>query len=216
MKNAGKEPPRPLLRDIPPAGWYPIDALNGELKDASIAIQDKTQTPMAICAQSVLGAATLVVQAHADVILPTGQRRPISNYFVTVAESGERKSSCDTEALRPVRKREEKLRGKRDAAWLPYRNAKEAWEVSRKQAVARTNRSPAQKQDALDALGPEPVAPLGEVAELVVGRESGREKDHVPRGGISRGGLERPLEIRELGAGAGPYVALSRFEAPAR
>ena len=59
------------------------------------AIQDKVQAPIAICAQSVLAAATLAVQGRADVQLPTGQSRPISGYFITVAGSGERKTSAD-------------------------------------------------------------------------------------------------------------------------
>jgi hypothetical protein len=64
-----------------------------------------------------LATATLATQAHADVILPIGNDRhkPISAYFVTIAETGERKTECDYQAMWPVRKREKQLRDEYDA-----------------------------------------------------------------------------------------------------
>ena len=85
-KQYTPEPPRPLMRELPPAEPFPVDALGGVLKDAAEAIHDRTQAPMAICAQSVLATACLAAQGHVDVELPTGQRRPVSCYFLTVAE----------------------------------------------------------------------------------------------------------------------------------
>jgi hypothetical protein len=67
----GSEPPRPLLRELPPALPYPIDAL-GKLAAPVEAIHDKIQAPAAVCGHSVLGAASLAAQARADVELPTG------------------------------------------------------------------------------------------------------------------------------------------------
>src|SRR5690349_17601530 len=61
------EPPRPLMRELPPADPFPLDALGDVLAPAARAIHDRVQAPLAICGQSVLAAATLVVQAHADI-----------------------------------------------------------------------------------------------------------------------------------------------------
>ena len=61
-----------------------------------------TQAPLALCGQSVLAAAALAVQAHHDVLLPGGGRKPLTQLFVSIAESGERKSSVDRAALRPI------------------------------------------------------------------------------------------------------------------
>src|SRR4051794_34844505 len=94
------EPPRPLIRELPPADVFPVDALGDVLGAATRAIHERVQAPMAICGQSTLGAATLAAQAHADVELPTGQVKPISNFFVSVAATGERKTATDSEALR--------------------------------------------------------------------------------------------------------------------
>ena len=57
--------------------------------------------------------------------LPTGQVRPLSNYFATVGVTGERKSAVDMEATWPIRKREAKLREQYGPARLDYENAKD-------------------------------------------------------------------------------------------
>ena len=95
---------------MPAAEDYPIEALGPVLGPAAAAISRKVQAPEAIAAQSVLAAASLVAQAHADVMLPYGQTRPLSLYLATVAGSGDRKSSADNEALWPIRKYERTMK----------------------------------------------------------------------------------------------------------
>src|SRR5262245_19440248 len=53
------EPPRPLMRELPPADPYPIDALGDVLAPAARAIHDRVQAPMAVCGNSVLATAGL-------------------------------------------------------------------------------------------------------------------------------------------------------------
>ena len=79
-----EEPPRPRTRKIPPGKPFPVEALGNVLGPAASAIHDRIQAPFAIGAQSVLGAATLAAQSHADVVLPIGpdgEKRPLSNFF---------------------------------------------------------------------------------------------------------------------------------------
>jgi len=110
----------------------------------------------------VLAAATLAVQGRADVQLPTGQSRPISGYFITVAGSGERKTSADREALWPISRHEQNLRERYDAELPGYLNARDAWEKQRVQILGNKRQypDPAAKRAALDELGPAPVGPL--------------------------------------------------------
>src|SRR6516164_3767034 len=131
------ERPRPLMRELPSADPFPVEALGPVLAPAARAIHDRVQAPMALCGQSVLAAATLVVQAHADVELPIGGKRakPLSSYFVTIAETGERKTEADYHALWAIRKHEKNLRDKYDAKKLDYENDKEAYEIARKTAT---------------------------------------------------------------------------------
>jgi hypothetical protein len=89
------EAPRPLRREPSPGEPFPVDALGDVLGGAARAIIDKMKCPDAIAAGSVLAAASLAIQAHADVVLPaTGRARPLSLFVTTVAASGERKSAA--------------------------------------------------------------------------------------------------------------------------
>jgi Protein of unknown function (DUF3987) len=154
------ESPRPLMREMPAPDPFPVEALGTILANSAIGIQDRTQAPVAICGQSVLAAATLVTQGYADVKLPTGQVRPLSNYFATVGVTGERKSAVDMEATWPVRKREAKLREQYGPARLDYENAKDAWDKARKFAMDSAKGDQAKIRAALDRLGPPPTEPL--------------------------------------------------------
>jgi hypothetical protein len=118
------------------------------------------QTPLAICGQSVLAAATLVVQGHADVKLPIGQTRAIAGYYFTVAATGERKTSVDTEALWPVRAHEAKLREAYDPDQLVYANKLLAWEKARDTVVKRAKGDRNAIEAGLNALGASPRPPL--------------------------------------------------------
>ena len=154
------EPPRPLMRELPPADPFPVDALGPILAPASRAIHDRVQAPIAICAQSVLAAATLAVQAHANVELPMGHAKPLSGYFVSIAATGERKSAVDQEALWPVRKREAILRETYADERRKYEDEKDAWEAARKAAIKTAKGDRAQIKQKLEALGPAPFPPL--------------------------------------------------------
>ena len=149
---------RPLYRDLPPAPAFPQDSL-GELRAAAEAIHDITRAPLAICGQSVLATATLAVQAHYDVELPGAGRRPLTAIFVSVAESGERKSSVDRLALRPVHLAEERFRGADGPARRDYANAREAWEAARAHAKKVAKGNSAAMRRSFDEIGPEPQAP---------------------------------------------------------
>jgi hypothetical protein len=154
-----REPPRPLMRELPPADPFPIDALGDVLVPAVRAIHDRVQAPLAICAQSVLAAATLVVQGHADVELPTGQQRPLTCYFLTIAATGERKTATDSEALRPVQTREATLRQAHDAERQDFENSKLAWDKAREATIKQAKGDRTRIKSALDELGQPPASP---------------------------------------------------------
>ena len=155
------EPPRPLAREVPPADPFPVDALGDVLAPAARAIHDRTQAPLAICGQSVLAATTLAVQGHADVEPPTGQKKPLSIFLLSIAETGERKTAVDEQALWPIWKREANLRERYGAEVADCNNAKEAWDKARETAKGGKNKGDAAAiKAALDALGPPPIQPL--------------------------------------------------------
>ena len=132
------ERPRPLMRDLPPADPFPITAL-GVLTPAARAIHDRVRAPLATCGQSVLAAATLAVQGHANVELPMGHAKPLSGFFLTIGATGERKNGVDQEALCPVRKREMALRETYASDYVEYENQKDAWTAIRKAEIGRAH-----------------------------------------------------------------------------
>jgi hypothetical protein len=150
--------PIPIRPPVPEAGEYPLDALSPKLQDAARAIVDKVQLPAAIAAQSVLAAAALGVQPYIDVILPTGERIPTSLFLISVAASGERKSSADKLAVYPVREREAELQRENIDVQARYIAEAAAFRAARKKAEAG-NKTRRQIQDAIEACGDEPIAP---------------------------------------------------------
>jgi Protein of unknown function (DUF3987) len=154
------ERPIPLMRALPPPEAFPIEVLGNVLGPAAAAIQDLVQSPWAMCGQAVLATATLAVQGLADVELPTGQVKPISGFFLTIAATGERKSATDGYAIGPISQHEELLRETYLAELPGYKNAKEAWEAARKAASKMHKANAAAIRAELDRLGPEPAAPL--------------------------------------------------------
>ncbi len=150
--------PIPLVRETPPGEPYPVEAL-GSLRSAAAAIYDITQAPPAIAAQSVLGVVALAVQGLADVETLQG-RAPASLFLLSVAASGERKSSCDKLAMKPVRDFEAELATTFKEENLAYRNSLAVWEERRKEVLRGAKADPAAARMELDALGPEPEGPL--------------------------------------------------------
>ena len=157
---AKAEPPRPLKRELPPADPFPVEALGEVLAPVARAINDRVRAPISICGQSVLAAATLAMQGHANVELPMGHAKPLSGFFVSVAATGERKSAVDHEALWPVRKREAALREVFSDKRREFENAETAWKKAREVASKSAKGDRARIMKALDALGPAPLPPL--------------------------------------------------------
>jgi Protein of unknown function (DUF3987) len=147
------EPPRPLQRPLEPADPFPMEALGSVLGDAALAIVDQVQCPEAIAGQSVLAVATLAVQGQANIELPQGSTAPLSSFFLTVAYSGDRKSTADRKALWPVHQREKALREQYDDALAAYTIRQASWEASRKQILNNKKALPRGQASGVGELG---------------------------------------------------------------
>ncbi len=156
------EGPQPLLREIAPGEPYPVEAL-GPLRKPVEAVQDVTQAPVGIAAQSALAVASLAVQGFADVETLGGDA-PCSLFCLTIAESGERKSSCDRLLMRGIRDHEAAQAAAYREAFTAYEVAREIWTGRRKRltgVAAGTDKVKAAAAEGdLRALGPEPRPPM--------------------------------------------------------
>lgn len=150
----------PLYPPLPPSEPYPVEAMPPILAGAVRGIARKVQVPPALAAQSVLAVASLAAQAHADVLLPFGQARPLSLILATIAASGDRKSSSDNEALWPVRKIEASLKAVYDRDRETWAISAAAWGAERRRIEGDKGLDYEGRKQALTELGSEPAPPL--------------------------------------------------------
>lgn len=151
--------PLPLVPQALAASDYPTDALGQILGEAARAIVAMVQCPSELAAQSVLAAASLAAQGHADVMHPMGKAIPISLMLVTVAESGERKSTADALALEGIEEAARDAEHCYKIAYSSWRNACDANDAARVAAKKKGKDRDAIRV-ALDAIGADPPAPL--------------------------------------------------------
>ena len=153
--------PIPLFRDVPKPEKFPIDALGEMLAAAVLGVHDIIQAPIALCAGSVLAAATLAAQSRANVQLPHGQISPLSNYFITVSESGERKSAADKLASAAIAQRETELTDEYQSKIFTFEAKLAAWEKQKAQILKdKRHLTMDSKATALEGLGPKPKPPV--------------------------------------------------------
>lgn len=155
------EGPQPLLREIPAGQPYPVSAL-GPLQSPVEAVQGMALAPIAIPAQSALAVASLAVQGFANVET-LGGPRPLSLYCLTIATSGERKSSCDAPLMAALRDYEkEQAQAQRDDM-QSWQNAHALWKAQRDRILQDAKSGKGEKrlaaQSDMDALEKEPAAP---------------------------------------------------------
>ena len=161
--------PEPLRRPTPPPEPYPLAELGEVLAPAAEAIRRVIQAPDAIIGGALLAAASLAAQAHADVHLD-GRVIPLSLWLLSVAESGERKSAVDGEAMQAAREYERELSKAygedcdRHAADLAEWEARR--DAVRSEAKQRKGDGLAAKLQGLGAAPPAPLLPRVTAADF--------------------------------------------------
>ncbi len=145
---------------LPSTPATPFPELPGLIGRTIAAIEDLTQAPRAICGNSVLAAAALAVQGHADIKLPGGHVNPVSLFLVTVAESGSRKSSADRWATQGIREEEGRLEVNYTTEAERHGRELELWTSQKEQILKPGNKyAPEQKRELLNSLGDPPRPP---------------------------------------------------------
>lgn len=99
--NSSSEPcgeewpePQPLAAKFAPEP-YPADALPEIIGAAIKEVQAFTHAPLPLVASSALAAVSLACQSHFDVKRADKLQGPASMFLLSIADSGERKSTCD-------------------------------------------------------------------------------------------------------------------------
>jgi hypothetical protein len=160
LASAPGSEPLPLAPPTSPPRPYPVAALGSVLSGAAESIAARCQCSSALAAQAVLAVASLVSQRLADVRLPYGQTRPLSLFFVTIAASGDRKSTADNEALIPVRMHERNLKQEYEAAHAAWRVSNSAWAAQHRKIENDRSLDRSCREAQLAALGNAPFEPI--------------------------------------------------------
>jgi putative DNA primase/helicase len=87
---------------------YPIDALPVIIRAAVDEVQGFVKAPVPLVASSALAALSLACQAHIDAKRAERLHSPVSLFMLTIADSGERKSTCDGFFTSAIREYQEK------------------------------------------------------------------------------------------------------------
>lgn len=172
--------PEPLKPERSRQAEFPVEDMGSVLSGAVKAISKMAFVPPSLAAQSVLAACSLAVQPHFNVVLPTGQSRPTSLFFVSVAESGDRKSTSDDVAMAAIREYEQELEEAHAQEKATANLQQGAWDEAKR---AVTQRVKNQGRDALEQayreLGPRPDGPVEPTIIIRTGTTQGLLKRFV-------------------------------------
>ncbi len=164
---------QPLIARIDPEA-YPLDALPDAVRCAVQEVAGFVQAPIPLIATSALAALSLAIQAHTDVERADKLSGPTGLFLLAIADSGERKSTCDGFFTKAIRDYEAAQQEAAKPLIVAYKSEHEAWEAQRNglkekiKALAKDGKpSTAQVQDLHDLDKDEPTAP--QVPRLIYG-----------------------------------------------
>jgi len=155
---------QPLIAPLAPQE-YPLDALPVAVRCAVEEVAGFVKAPIPLIATSALGALSLAIQAHTDVARAEKLTGPCSLYLLAIADSGERKSSCDGYFTKAIRDYETQAQEAAKPLVKAYESEREAWDAQRSgikeaiKALAKSNKPNAvqiQQLHDLDAVRPVP------------------------------------------------------------
>jgi putative DNA primase/helicase len=86
--------PQPLTAKIEPE-VYPIEALPDVIREAVEEVAGFVKCPLPLVASSALGALSLAIQTHVDIKRAERLTGPVGLFMLSIADSGERKTTCD-------------------------------------------------------------------------------------------------------------------------
>ncbi|EBF8311781.1 DUF3987 domain-containing protein [Salmonella enterica subsp. enterica serovar Tamberma] len=111
---------------------FPVDVLPSIIRNAIYEVERNTQAPLPLIAASALGAISLVCQNSVNVCRLNKLRSPVSLCLVTLAESGERKSTVDKLLMEPLYHLEEQLAEKYSQKIASWKNDMDIFNIERR------------------------------------------------------------------------------------
>jgi putative DNA primase/helicase len=110
---------------------YPLDALPDIIRQAVDEVQGFTKAPFPMVASCALAALSLSAQSLIDVRRADKLTGPVGLFFLTIADSGERKSTCDGFFSSPIKEYDRQQEEKAKPERRRYLAALDAWNAER-------------------------------------------------------------------------------------
>lgn len=116
---------------------FPVHVFPPIIRNAVYEVEQHTQAPQALIAASVLGVISLACQNRIDVCRLNNLCSPVSLFVLTLAESGERKSTVDKLLMKPLYQLEEEWFEKYTQDLIVWRNEETAFNVEKKAMMSK-------------------------------------------------------------------------------
>lgn len=119
---------------------FPVMSLPKRIHQAIFEVWEETKAPLPLIVTSALSALSVVCQHLFDTSRPNGMISPCSLFFITIADSGERKTSSDKFFTRPIRDFEKKRLEENSQRQAEYTTSLDIWkakEVGLKRIIQR-------------------------------------------------------------------------------
>jgi putative DNA primase/helicase len=143
VDSDGWPEPQPLAAKVKPEP-YPLDALPDTIRAAVIEVQAFTKAPIPMVAGAALAALSLAIQSYADIKRADKLHGPVGLFLLTIADSGERKSTCDgffTSAIRDYQAEQAELAKPKQEKCRAELSAWEAKRTGMLDAIKQASRS---------------------------------------------------------------------------
>lgn len=125
---------------------FPLESVPNLIREAIIGTASKTKAPLPLIFASAMAPVSLVCQGLTDVSPAEGLTFPVSSNFLTVAESGERKSTVDKIFMAPIHEFEREAGIRYGNTIQQYETEREIWEEVLKALKSNLNKQVKNKQ----------------------------------------------------------------------
>ncbi|EKN3345971.1 YfjI family protein [Yersinia ruckeri] len=128
---------------------FPVHVFPLVIRNAICEVEQHTQAPLSLIAASVLGSISLASQNRIDVCRLNKLRSPTSLFILTLAESGERKSTVDKLLMGPLYHLEEQLFAQYQQEITVWRNDNVIFNAEKKAMVSKIKSDIRRNKDAV-------------------------------------------------------------------
>jgi len=131
---------------------YPVNALPPLLRDVSQGLHEDTQIPIEMIGSTVLSATSLACQSLIEVIPPyTQEPEQCSLYFLTIAESGEGKTTIFKPIMKPFYEFSTEMKREYQQQLTEYKKHHDVWKTTKQALDSKLKKAVKNNQDSTTA-----------------------------------------------------------------